>query len=65
MMTYDFHGTWDAYIEELGPYVNAHTKLSDLAGAVNLYTKGIEHLIKNNLMNTIGVTIKYSWSSKQ
>ena len=40
MMTYDFHGTWDQFIQDLGPYVRAATSTIDLAAAVNLFTKG-------------------------
>ena len=30
VMTYDIHGTWDAGIESLGPFVNSHTNIEEV-----------------------------------
>lgn len=36
MMTYDLHGAWDKTNKYLGPYVNAHTNLTETDLALDL-----------------------------
>ncbi|KAF2730320.1 glycoside hydrolase [Polyplosphaeria fusca] len=36
MMSYDLHGTWDSSSPWLGPYVNAHTNLTEIDIALDL-----------------------------
>lgn len=35
-MTYDFHGTWDMTNKWVGPYLNAHTNLTEIKDALDL-----------------------------
>ncbi|KAJ4179366.1 hypothetical protein NW767_014633 [Fusarium falciforme] len=36
MMTYDLHGTWDKPIKSIGPYLNAHTNLTEIEDTMTL-----------------------------
>ncbi|KAI8721624.1 Chitinase [Fusarium sp. LHS14.1] len=36
IMSYDLHGTWDKGNEWVGPYLNAHTNLTEIKEAMNL-----------------------------
>jgi chitinase len=36
LMSYDLHGTWDSTNRYLGPYVNAHTNLTEIDLALQL-----------------------------
>jgi len=42
VMTYDIHGVWDANIDSLGPYAQAHTNLTEIK-------MGLELLWRNNI----------------
>ena len=35
-MTYDFHGVWDKPNKWVGPYLNAHTNLTEISDALDL-----------------------------
>ncbi|KAK9760868.1 hypothetical protein K7432_014685 [Basidiobolus ranarum] len=39
IMTYDIHGSWDANIESIGPYVNSHTNLTEVDAAIDLFLR--------------------------
>ena len=41
-MTYDVYGTWDKVIDEIGPYVYAHTNMT-------IIDKGLQLLWHNNI----------------
>ncbi|KXX73815.1 Killer toxin subunits alpha/beta [Madurella mycetomatis] len=42
IMTYDIHGVWDSTVRSLGPYVYAHTNLTEI-------NMGLELLWRNNI----------------
>lgn len=35
-MSYDLHGTWDLANKWVGPYLNAHTNLTEIDSALDL-----------------------------
>lgn len=39
IMTYDIHGTWDADIASLGPFVRSHTNIKEIDLALELFLK--------------------------
>ena len=48
VMTYDIHGTWDAGIESLGPFVNSHTNIEEVEEGFKLFLRGRSNSIRQD-----------------